>query len=94
MGSAIQAGGQGPEHPLTFRERPDPGLLDGFVRRPSPEGLRARLRQLRRATGIEIWLSADAARQVLRRVSLMGPRVAMMEGSDEDDRTPSGGRRV
>lgn len=40
MGSAIQAGGQGPEHPLTFRERPTLAYLDGFVRRPSPECLR------------------------------------------------------
>ena len=55
---------------------------------------KARLRQLRRDAGRQIWLSADAARQVLRRVSLIGPRVAVMEGSDEDYRTPSGGRRV
>ena len=47
---------------------------------PPQSGMpKARLRQLRRAAGRQIWLSADAARQVLRRVSLMGPRVAVTE---------------
>jgi len=36
---------------------------------------KARFRQLRRPAGRQIRLLADAARQVLRRVSLMGPRM-------------------
>ena len=93
MGSAIQAGGQGPEHPLTFRSGPALAYLMALFAAQSGIA-KARLRQLRRAAGGQIWLSADAARQVLRRVSVTGPRVAVMEGSDEDDRAPSGGRRV